>query len=365
MLIERMPETIAWSGDRSALEQVHTAYLELLLQAFQQQLASAEYAEVVQPILSLCKQVSDQAFQRFLSAPETSWRLLWRGSNPQERAGFFLRSLEAEAAREGHPISFPRPTWSAVGDICFFPDGQHLEWPQIDGVMPLDFGSQRAARIDLTGQAFAAQQPNDPYSDQELSVVGMKLAEALTGVRQVSPLVADFTTDFTKVLVLQKDHTAPDHCSSGSHGQFIGRSFVTNLQSTDVTPSAIADAVIHESIHALLYMQQCMQPWGPDELIYDQTPRVNSPWTGRPLPLRSFIEASFVWFALAHFWAYALSKPTFDLQQSRALLSRAVVGFLHTPLPDLLGDARGHLLPALVESVATMQERIQAAWGSP
>jgi HEXXH motif-containing protein len=231
--------------------------------------------------------------------------------------------------------------------------------------MPLDFGSQRAARIDLTGQAFAAQQPNNPYSDQELSVVGMKLAEALTGVRQVSPLVADFTTDFTKVLVLQKDHTAPDHCSSGSHGQFIGRSFVTNLQSTDVTPSAIADAVIHESIHALLYMQQCMQPWGPDELIYDQTPRVNSPWTGRPLPLRSFIEASFVWFALAHFWAYALSKPTFDLQQSRALLSRAVVGFLHTPLPDLLGDARGHLLPALVESVATMQERIQAAWGSP
>ena len=71
----------------------------------------------------------------------------------------------------------------------------------------------------------------------------------------------------------------------------------------------IAEALVHEAIHSLLYMQERCHPWVPAEL-YAPVPRVVSPWRGRNLALRPFLQACFVWYGILQFWGKATTTGT-------------------------------------------------------
>ena len=356
MLIHRMPDALSWACGTADFDAVNYAYMRLLGQTWESR-SDAHLA-------ALARWAGKQGFDRFLGAPETSRRLLWPGADAAEAACFFEASLRAELAFAGQPAEFAGETWTALGDAAFLPDGQRFNWPQEPGMMPLDFGSPRARSIDLTGAEFETAAPRDPYTVVELEAAIRKVRAALHGVLQACPEAGRFIARFNKVLVIQPDPAAPGRSSSGSNGQFVGRSFVTNVQSPDVTAEAVADAVVHEGIHGLLYMQQVMQPWGPSELIYNQAPAAASPWTGRMLPLRSFLEACFVWYGLLHFWCYALSQSVFEPREVRRHLARALNGFLHQRLPDLVAGHREKVLPDLIESLAALQSNVQAAFAA-
>jgi hypothetical protein len=352
VLIHQMPDALSWVRGRADFDAVNDAYMRLLEYAWKRR-ADAH-------LVDLSEQIDETAFDRFLRAPETSRRLLWSGQDAAEAARFFETSLHAELAFAGRPVEFEKETWTALGDAAF-QNGQRFVWPQQLGMMPLDFGSPRARIIDLTGAEFETTAPRNPYTLAELEAAIRKVREALQGVLEACPEAGRFIACFNKVLIIQPDPAAPRRSSSGSNGQFIGRSFVTNVQSLDVTAEAVADAVVHEGIHGLLYMQQVIQPWGPSELIYNQTPAAASPWTGRMLPLRSFLEACFVWYGLLHFWSHALTNKVFETKEVRYHLARALKGFLRQRLPDLVADHRDKLLPDLIESVAALQTNVQSA----
>jgi hypothetical protein len=356
VLIHQMPDALSWVCGTADFDAVNDAYMQRLGQAWERR-ADAHLA-------GLHAQAGTTSFDRFLGAPETSRRLLWPGADDAEGTRFFEASLRAELAFAGRPAEFQEETWTALGDAAFLPDGQRFVWPQQPGMMPLDFGSPRARIIDLTGAEFETTAPRDPYSFAELEAAIRKVREALQGVLEACPEAGRFVARFNKVLVIQPDPAAPRRSSSGSNGQFVGRSFVTNVQSPDITAEAVADAVVHEGIHGLLYMQQVMQPWGASELIYNQTPVAASPWTGRMLPLRSFLEACFVWYGLLHFWCHALKNTAFAPREVRYHLARALNGFLRERLPDLVAGHRDSLLPDLIESVSALQVKVQAAMGA-
>jgi hypothetical protein len=357
VLIHQMPDALSWACGTTDFDTVNDGYMRLLGQAWERR-ADARLA-------GLRARTGETSFARFLGAPETSRRLLWPTAEAAaEAAHFFEASLRAELAFAGHPAEFQEETWTALGDAAFLPDGQRFVWPQQPGMMPLDFGSPRARMIDLTGAEFETTVPRDPYTFGDLEAAIRKVREALQGVLEACPEAGRFIARFNKVLVIQPDPAAPRRSSSGSNGQFVGRSFVTNVQSPDITTEAVADAVVHEGIHGLLYMQQVMQPWGPSELIYNQAPTTASPWTGRMLPLRSFLEACFVWYGLLHFWCHALSNTVFEPREVRYHLARALNGFLRQRLPDLVADQRDKLLPDLIESVSGLQTNVQAAFGT-
>jgi hypothetical protein len=356
VLIHQMPDALSWACGTADFDAVSEAYMRLLGQEWERS-ADAHLAD-------LYAQAGETSFDRFLSAPETSRRLLWPCTDAAESARFFEASLRAELAFAGHPAEFQEETWTALGDAAFLPGGQRFVWPQQPGMMPLDFGSPRARIIDITGAEFDIAVPRDPYTLAELEAAIRKVREALQGVVAACPEAGRFIARFNKVLVIQPDPTAPRRSSSGSNGQFVGRSLVTNVQSPDITAEAVADAVVHEGIHGLLYMQQVIQPWGASELIYNQTPVASSPWTGRMLPLRSFLEACFVWYGLLHFWCHALRNTVFAPREVRYHLARALNGFQRQRLPDLIAGHRNDLLPDLVESVSVLQTNVQTALGA-
>lgn len=361
MEICEIPAALIWCNWPPILDKIHNGYCHRLSHVFDSRLSEdVPDGSHRSSILEFRRRLDKASFERFLTAPETSRRILWSSATMTEALPFWAGALLAECLREGEKYFLEKETWSALGDVCFCPDGSRKGWSQIFGSMPLDFGSPYAVSVDLTGASFRARQARAALTKFEIARAFSKVEKALGKIRESSEVTASFVNRFTKVLIIQKDDEAPDQCQSGSNGQYIGRSFVTNLQSPVVSEEAVAEAIVHEAVHGLLYMGQVLEPWGPNEVVYDQTARVPSPWSGRHLPTRSFLEASFVWFGLLHFWCYAVKNATFDRLQTRSRLLKAAKGFLGPPLVDMLTD-RSRLNSSLIEAVEGMQMRVREA----
>jgi hypothetical protein len=364
--IETVPDSLGWGEERAALDAAHAYYVDHLGEALGWKLAEIRLVDPArgESLAAAARGLGDVGFLRFLTAPEVSRRLIWGGPAPSEVAEFFAGALAAEAAREGQEIHFRVETWTALGDEAFRADGSRHAWPRFDSMMPLDFGSPYAARIDLSGASDTAAEKRPPFEAAELELVHERLGRTFAAIAAAAPSAAWFAATFNKVLVLQKDPSAPDQLSSGSNGQYIGRSFLTNPERDHAREEDIADAVVHEAIHGLLYIHQTHAPWLRDRSLGDQATRVTSPWTGRGLPLHSFLEACFVWYGLLHFWCLALRAESFDPGRTRLFLKRALRGFLQDPLVGFVEAYRPGIEPAVIDALDLMQSRVRSAFGA-
>jgi hypothetical protein len=126
----------------------------------------------------------------------------------------------------------------------------------------------------------------------------------------------------------------------------------------------IADAIVHEAIHALLYMQEQKKSWVYDPDLCKPIPRVVSPWTGRHLALRPFLQACFVWYGLLHFWCLALSAGAFDSARIRERIVRSGIGFWDKPLLDYIDSYKAALCPDLLKAIQEMQSIVNDAFAS-
>jgi len=120
--------------------------------------------------------------------------------------------------------------------------------------------------------------------------------------------------------------------------------------------------VVHEAIHGLLYRDALGQPWVGGEAA-DDAPRLASPWTGRVLPVRPFLEAACVWFGLAHLWALASQAPagTFPPGAARGRLVRAARGFAQGSLADRARPWWPAIRPDVLDAVDTLQKQVVGA----
>jgi hypothetical protein len=69
-----------------------------------------------------------------------------------------------------------------------------------------------------------------------------------------------------------------------------------NIHKEEIPLEKTVSAIIHEAIHNYLYQIEIFTPFSSDTNLFYGI-KTHSPWTGRELPLASFIHASFVWFA--------------------------------------------------------------------
>jgi HEXXH motif-containing protein len=244
-----------------------------------------------------------------------------------------------------------------LGDGHIDAEGKLVLGPQVAELMPLDFDSPYSRLLDLTGDAYLVPDPRPPLAGDELEEVLDRLATVRSALAATSPLLLRFVVRFTKVLILQKDSTQP--FSSGSNGDYVGRSVIANPQVAST--AALADAVVHEAIHSLLYMQEEQQPWVLDQSLYTPTPCVVSPWSGRTLPVRPFVQACFVWYGLANFWAMAASSGGFEPAHAQPFFARAVSGFLKGSLLDRLGAHQPSISVNILECIHEMQARIASS----
>ena len=364
MTIRKMPEVLTWTTGEDVMRRVYEFYVEELSQALGQLMSRlARLGYDTAALQNQLDSASDTAFLRVLTAPETSYRVIYRDScTPSEAGDFIQRSLQSEMAREGQPTKFKHDVWTPYGDMCFRSDGSIFRYPQISETMPLDFGSPLVEKVDLGGPGNYPTEARAPFDTSEMELTVERLNLACEGICAAWPPLLDFVVTFNKVLVCVKDPAAPDQFSSGSTTQYVGRTFITNPHVDSVDIVNLAEALVHEGIHALLFMEEFQHPWGESPDLHDAVRRFESPWTGNSLSLSSFLQACFVWYGLAHFWALALQERAFDLKRIKQRLIQAVRGFLSDPLCNNLETFLPGIYPDVVDTIQEMQTRIVDAF---
>lgn len=360
MLIEAMPELLTWTNSAEVLRCVHNTYTDLLSVALSKQIShlKRQDQETAEHLTEELSSASDRAFLCVLTAPETSFRLLERPCGSRESAEFLIRSLRAEKARDGERCEFTENTWTALGDMCFRADGSVECYPRLRDGLALDFGSPNTLQVDFGGQGNRPGEYREGFGSAERALIIDRIEAACAGIRRIRIGILEFVNTFNKVLICQRDPAAPKLFSSGSTGQYVGRSFVTNPHLDSVDEVELAEALVHEGIHALLYMQERCKAWIHDPDADRPVPLVDSPWSGTRLSVRSYLQACFVWYGLTHFWAKALTCSVFDAARARQRLSVAVFGFLGESVVDRLQPYRMGISVDLMDAIVEMQSSI-------
>ena len=95
-----------------------------------------------------------------------------------------------------------------------------------------------------------------------------------------------------------------------------GMAGLTNLDSEVWDTETVADRLVHEAIHALVFKENLAD--GALVSSPDTKVRVVSPWSGSRLELLTFMHAAFVWFGLWHFWRRAGARAPARRRAGRA-----------------------------------------------
>jgi len=352
---DTLGDALSWVGDTALAERVDSDFS-----------AECEFAllEHLTPAAAeLLDRIGARSRRRIVRAPEVARQTLFAPTLPREQVAPFVASaIEVEAALAGAAFAAPEARWSALGDVVL-DDGVPRWWPTLDDAhpIPLDFGSPWAQRIDLSGRLEFDEAPRPALSDDEVRGIHGRLLEVMGLLQQLSPTMSRFVCVCTRVLVLQVDPSS-HAVASGSNGRFVGRSFITNPQSPGATIDCLAEGVVHESIHALIYGESLRSPWTDGEAAVE-VPRVESPWTGRALPVRPFLEAACVWFGLVHLWTLALHQQRFEREAAHTRLMRSLRGFCRGSLVDRVQPWWTEIRPDVLEAVDCLQARIREAVG--
>ena len=362
--IAAMPEVLRWTNSRQALRQVHDGYVDRMAVALGRTLRriSVENPALGERLERSLSDLPNESFLRVLTSPETCSRLLWHRHGSVEEVSHFLeKSLLAEQARNGRPVVPGEEIWTALRDARVLPDGQVVAEPPLGDLIPLDFDSPQVSKIDLSGRQGRDHWPLDPDGR---ATTRLRLERALAGISATGEFLDAFVTLFIKILVLQRDREGTSY-GSGSDQHHVGRVVITNPHGPKVEDFHLAESLVHEAVHALLYMQVQTSPWGLVDLPEDREPRVTSPWTGNDLALSAFLHACFVWYGLAQFWCLALSAGAFTAEGMTRRLARAAAGFVGPPLLDRLpGQSVNSVIPVIKESIGRMQASIRDAFGT-
>jgi HEXXH motif-containing protein len=229
---------------------------------------------------------------------------------------------------------------------------------------PIDVASPHALAIDLEGVTDEATEPRRPLDKPVLERVLGALADTRDRIESTNPDILEFVNAFTKVLVLQRDDAAPTLFSTGSSAQYVGRSVFGNPHLESVDAALLAEGLVHEAIHSLLYMGERIEPWVTTPELYGPEHRTRSGWTGNPLPLRSYLQAAFVWYGLSQFWCQALSAGTFPADRIRGRIEQSVRGFLRGSVLDQIQPYRYGIAPEVCSAIESMESDIVDAVGA-
>jgi len=153
-------------------------------------------------------------------------------------------------------------------------------------------------------------------TQDEQQIAFARLAEAYDLLEALSPCAHHLVMVMKRRLSLRSATLAG--CFFGSNRATVGALHFTNLHLEQASPTTIVTSLVHEAIHDSLFVLERSHPLivedppvvrpHPASLLQvahgatargqDETPMVRSPWTGRALPLGTYVHAVFVWFGL-------------------------------------------------------------------
>ena len=294
-------------------------------------------------IITTIKNLSPHSQRRVLTAP----RLCQMLTPPAVADAASLRTLLSFIAYENFLSGGDSPadnTWTALGDRYYnasasvencreFPTdylaqmiGTEYIAPEVQGLI-IDCASpiSRSFSPHVFDCVVHAE-----YGDMES--IKTRLTDALTFISDASMQARMCVGSSLKVAAVVDTPHSPDAYCGSSVRSLIGRVLLTNLRSSAWTLEELADRIVHEAIHSLLYKIEYWSPLYTDDVAaYNET--VKSPWSGRMLALHSYVHACYVWFGLWNFWR----KASHLSGCADKYMLRAARGFLGASPLSLIG----------------------------
>jgi hypothetical protein len=369
-LLDGVLSVLQWEGDQTeALDQAESAYSSLLSRRLGTELKclETEDARSASRVIELLGAADASTLRRVVLAPETCSRLLWGHPgrcDERDLWQYLTDALEVENARFAPPEAPTATRWSALGDLRIDGTGAAVVvQPTAAGVV-VDTESPAAVCFDystLHRDSMELRHYEDP-AERELALG--RLEEAMRGIDQVSAALAYFVRRFTLVANVLVDRDSPKF-TSGSTAQYIGRSLFCNAHLASADVELLAESLVHEAIHSLLYMHEACERWVTDQQQFTEDAEVESPWTGATLVVRPFLQACFVWFGLAHFWSLARAGSPFRPRRVEERLATARDGFLKGPLPERITDQAPQIAPRVLDLVREMQAAVEPSAARP
>jgi HEXXH motif-containing protein len=362
-----VPDILRWH-DTTVSRDIASAYKDTVCDALGVFLATCkrQAPQLYDSVSNALDLLDEPEFDRLLLAPETTHKLFYRRSELISTASFLVGAAEAEALRAGKTICPDvGRSWTALGDYLHARQKRgetvvHRSWVVRDAI-PVDFLSPFSRKISLNEDEYGeidpelSEQEIATYDAPEMGRILQFIDRAADSIHSACPVAWDSTVIGTRVLVVRTNPLDPLSFASSTSGNYTGRSMLVNPHNTDAQLCTIADAIVHESIHGILYMAERMEPWVRDEdVFFSREALIESPWTGRRLLLRAFMQACFVWHGLRMMWRRPACADVFGAE-SRKFLDRAESGFAEVSLVDRLGPWKPHINPSILAAIAAMQ----------
>ena len=164
--------------------------------------------------------------------------------------------------------------------------------------------------------------------------------------------MACFVERMTSRIVLRSDVVHPNSFASGSFRDHAGLTLIANPQALGGYTMRLIDALVHESVHAAIYMFESLNY----PLCQPAEFKVQSGWSGRNLTLDQYVQACFVWWGLLNLWYSWL--PHNKESSASELYERAARGFHTYPVSALRKQAHGrHLSDDTWSALCNLEDR--------
>jgi hypothetical protein len=331
------PNVLTWQGAEDLLAQVQLDFRELLVRRLYELVARVELdrdAELDRFVEEVLAALDEDERDALLCEPEISFRLLWPSHHrPAGAIGFVIDKLQSRGA------------------------GVRLQRLDHAGIA-LDLSSPLARQVDVSGTLARRETPGPCYSIPARDAVIAKGLAACRLIEQGLPEAWAVVQGFTKLLHYLPDEESATQFSSGSSGQFVGRTVIANAHLDKITLIEVSEALVHEAIHSVLYMDENLRPWVLDPALYAGPARIASPWTGTALPLRPYLQACFVWYGLTHYWSEMLRRRVIDDRGAKRRLEIALAGFARGNLLDRIETFLPRLSRDVKDAIDLMQQGV-------
>lgn len=276
---------------------------------------------------------------RFLRSPLVASRVLSAGQASALDYAPIASALLAELAVAGIVRGLTENVWTALGDRKLEP--ARVPWNGepatiagtqvvIDSAGPMDLSCPATGRLILPDR-------------RERDAAVQKIDAAAAAIAESSVHALRFWNACHDVLAIRKAANASAKCSSNSFTRNARLALIVNAHLPGIRPASIADAIIHEAIHSLLFMYE--ETHAPLVSRDDEALSivVASPWTGKELFLSAYVHACVIWYGLFWFWHAVRLRRSLSTKYCDYFRRRAAKGFARGPLTGLPAKARNFL----------------------
>ncbi len=360
-LTTALPDFLTWQAGNDLTRSACKVHVQYLFHQVKQWSNHAN-TDLLHSVTSLPK--SSQ--QRLLLAPR--FYTLLR-SNSQPGAGeidSFKQFLDLERYLCNQAGDRPRGSWTALWDFYLGPE-EPAEEREPAAASSLSFCGEtfRAPRLgSIVLDAFRPFTKDDfpppmgevtNHTPEELEFITRRLEQSLEQINRISPTARTAIDALVQVISLVRAPKSMKGTQSFSNKPVIGRMGLANADSNRWTIGKIADALVHEAIHALIYKIELTNCLYLDNEVEAEKFRIVSPWSGRKLPVHSFVHACFVWFGLYNFWS--LASP--DEADAIKLKDTAGRGFFAgNPLGCIPDDVTERIRPEVRQAIDRMYRAV-------